>query len=87
MHSAFLPGQPYYSVGQYYRARFGCKVYKVSVSVAQTCPNRLGLNGMSVCSFCDQWGSAAYPEHAELPVPLQVRRVRERMRRQYRAEK
>lgn len=79
--------QRFFPLSEHYRRRFGCKVYKVGVSVAQTCPNRKGLKGMSVCVFCDEWGSAAYPSEATLPLGEQIRVNRERIRRRYRAEK
>ncbi|MEZ4873780.1 MAG: hypothetical protein R2827_16365 [Bdellovibrionales bacterium] len=55
-------GIPYYPISLYYQEFFGEKVLKLPVSVPGTCPNREGLNGMDVCNFCDEWGSAAYPE-------------------------
>jgi uncharacterized protein len=80
-------GKRIHPLSEHYRRRFGCKVYKVSVSTAQTCPNREGLRGMSVCVFCDEWGSAAYPEHRELPLREQVRTNAERIRERYGAER
>ncbi|MED5342154.1 MAG: hypothetical protein VX560_00420, partial [SAR324 cluster bacterium] len=50
-------GKPYHPISRHYRECFGTKVFKVSVSVAETCPNREGLNGSKICSFCDEWGS------------------------------
>ncbi|KAK3603999.1 hypothetical protein CHS0354_026795 [Potamilus streckersoni] len=35
-------GRPYYPVSTFFKNKFGTKVYKVSVSVAETCPNREG---------------------------------------------
>jgi uncharacterized protein len=82
------PSLPRYTpLSGHYRLRFGCKVYKVSVSVAQTCPNRLGRGGMAVCAFCDEWGSAAYEGTAALPLGEQIRRNGERIRARYGAEK
>src|SRR5690606_26415451 len=49
-------GLPYFPISQFYKARFGAKVYKIPVSTATTCPNREGLNGMKTCNFCDVWG-------------------------------
>jgi len=72
-------------LSEHYRKRFGHKVYKVSVSTAQTCPNREGLRGMSVCSFCDEWGSAAYPERRHEPLTRQVEANAARIRRRYKA--
>jgi len=84
-----LPSFPrrYLPLSDVYRRRFGCSVYKLPVAVAQTCPNREGLRGMSVCVFCDEWGSAAYPEQAAAPLAAQVARTGARLRRRYGAEK
>ncbi|MES9889327.1 MAG: hypothetical protein ABW140_21200, partial [Candidatus Sedimenticola sp. 6PFRAG1] len=49
----------YYPVSLYYRNLFGEKVYKVSVSVAESCPNRQPNGRLLPCVFCDEWGSAA----------------------------
>lgn len=76
----------YYPLSAYYRSRFGCRVYKVPVSVAQTCPNRTGRE-TSECIFCDEWGSAAYPERAALSLRDQIRHNSARIRKRYHADK
>lgn len=81
------PALRHYPISAYYRRRFGCKVYKVSVAVAQTCPNRAGVNGMQVCTFCDPWGSAAHEEGMHLPLTEQIRLHSDRIRNRYKAEK
>ena len=63
---------PYNPISQFYRQQFGEKVHKISVAVAETCPNREGLRGMRTCNFCDQWGSAAYHENLEKPLRVQI---------------
>jgi radical SAM protein (TIGR01212 family) len=78
---------PYYPISQFYRERFGMKVHKISVAVADTCPNREGLRGMQTCNFCDQWGSAAYAKNLEKPLQEQIEEVRETVRLKRRAEK
>jgi radical SAM protein (TIGR01212 family) len=78
---------PYYPISQFYRERFGMKVHKISVAVADTCPNREGLRGMQTCNFCDQWGSAAYAKNLEKPLKEQIEEVRETVRLKRRAEK
>ncbi|MCU7837346.1 MAG: TIGR01212 family radical SAM protein [gamma proteobacterium symbiont of Taylorina sp.] len=77
----------YYPISQYYKNRFGEKVYKVSVSVAETCPNRQDNSKMPLCIFCDEWGSAAY--HLERNKSLQQQIVinRDKIARRYRAKK
>lgn len=78
---------PYYPISQFYRERFGTKVHKISVAVADTCPNREGLRGMQTCNFCDQWGSAAYSKNLERPLKDQIEEVRETVRVKRKAEK
>lgn len=78
---------PYYPISRFYRERFNTKVYKVSVAVAETCPNREGLKGMQTCNFCDQWGSAAYKQNLDKPLSQQIEEVREVLRRKRGAEK
>lgn len=63
---------PYNPISQFYREEFGEKIHKISVAVAETCPNREGLRGMRTCNFCDQWGSAAYHENLEKPLSVQI---------------
>lgn len=77
----------YYPISQFYRKRFNAKVYKIPVSVAETCPNREGLRGMKTCNFCDVWGSAAYPEIREEPLAQQIETTRQTMIDFYKAEK
>jgi uncharacterized protein len=79
------PGRRIQPLSEHYRRRFGHKVYKVSVSTAQTCPNREGLRGMSVCTFCDEWGSAAYPERRHQPLAGQIQANAARIRARYKA--
>ena len=83
----FNYGKRYRPLSQHYQERFGVKVFKVSISVAESCPNREGHNGAAVCIFCDEWGSAAYHQQREKPVREQIQINREAIRKRYRAEK
>ena len=85
--SQFEHGKRYRQLSQHYRERFGEKVFKVSVSVADTCPNRENRNGAAVCIFCDKWGSAAYHQFRDRPLLKQIQINREAVRKRYRAEK
>lgn len=51
-------GQRYYPISQFFKKRFQEKVYKITVSTASTCPNRLNNPGGEGCIFCDEWGAA-----------------------------
>ncbi len=83
----FDHGKSYRPLSQHYREHFGEKVFKVSVSIADRCPNRAGRNGARICSFCDEWGSAAYHQFKELSLEEQIQINREAIRRRYRARK
>jgi len=41
----------YRSINQHYRQRFGCKIYKLSLDAAMTCPNRDGSLDTRGCIF------------------------------------
>ena len=63
---------PYYPISQYYKKQFGEKVYKIPVSIVDTCPNREGYKEMKTCIFCDEWGSAAYSDSLEKDLHQQI---------------
>lgn len=52
---------PYNGVNEYYRRRFGCKVYKLALDGGFTCPNRDGTLGTRGCIFC-LGGSGSFAE-------------------------
>jgi radical SAM protein (TIGR01212 family) len=47
------------TVGQYWKEKFGEKVYRVSIDGGFTCPTRDGTKGRGGCYFCDEEGSRA----------------------------
>ena len=49
-------------LSEYYREKFGCKVYKLSLDGGFTCPNRDGTVGAGGCIFCGSDGSGAFAE-------------------------
>ncbi|MDH5752849.1 MAG: TIGR01212 family radical SAM protein [Deltaproteobacteria bacterium] len=91
------PSPVYHPISAHYRRLFGCKVYKVGVSVARDCPVRkvprpgqgaepaAEENGQ--CIFCDEWGAASHPERAGLTLAGQVREGRKTLSGRYGAEK
>lgn len=56
----YNPDKPFYSLNQYYRERFGGKVYKLSLNGGMTCPNRDGSLGSRGCIFCSAGGSGDF---------------------------
>lgn len=52
----------YYSLNQYLKDTFGCKVYKLALDGGMTCPNRDGTLGYKGCIFCSEGGSGDFAE-------------------------
>ncbi len=51
----------YYSLNEYLNNQFGCKVYKLSLDIGCTCPNRDGTLDTRGCIFCHN-GSSHFAE-------------------------
>lgn len=86
MHTKDFPdwdGQPYYPISRFYKNRFGHKVYKITVSAAQSCPNRDKNEGVG-CVFCDELGSAGSHLVKHQPLDRQIIINRERLRQRFR---
>ena len=52
----------YTRLTDHYRAKFGCKVYKLSLDAGFTYPNRDGTLGTRGCVFCSERGSGEFSE-------------------------
>ncbi len=52
----------YKTVNDYYKEKFGCKVYKLSIDGGFTCPNRDGSVATGGCIFCSALGSGEFAE-------------------------
>ena len=64
-------------LSQYYREKFGCKVYKLSLDGGFTCPNRDGSLGTEGCIFCT--GSGEFAEGGSFPIAVQLERAKLRV--------
>ena len=64
-------------LSQYYREKFGCKVYKLSLDGGFSCPNRDGRIGTGGCIFCT--GSGEFAEGGPDPIVLQLERAKLRV--------
>lgn len=62
----------YYSLNEYLKKTFGCKVYKVSIDGGFTCPNRDGTLGKDGCIFCSKGGSGEFAQSRLLSVHDQI---------------
>ena len=85
----YTPDRPFYSLNQYYRERFGGKVYKLSLNGGMTCPNRDGTIDSRGCIFCSAGGSGDFAStamlysdslHRNIPdIPAQLEQARARV--------
>ncbi len=64
--------KPYNDLNTYLQNRFGCKVYKLSLSTGCSCPNRDGNIGTGGCIFCSEGGSGDFAAPAYLSVGDQI---------------
>ena len=69
----------YYSLNQYLRERFGCKVYKLALSGGYTCPNRDGTLDSRGCIFCSEGGSGEFAADSSLCVTQQIENAKSRV--------
>ena len=52
----------YKTANDYYKEKYGCKVYKLSLDGGFTCPNRDGTVGTGGCIFCSALGGGEFAE-------------------------
>ena len=72
-------------LSEYYKEKFGCKVYKLSLDGGFSCPNRDGSLGTGGCIFCT--GSAEFAEGGLDPIALQLERAKLRVNQKNKAGK
>ena len=67
------------------QARFGKKVYKLSLKSGATCPNRDGTAGMGGCIFCSHKGSGEFAEDG-YSVTAQIDGAKEKVAKKLKSE-
>jgi len=66
-------------LNEYYREKFGCKVYKLSIDAGFTCPNRDGTLGVSGCIFCSADGGGEFAQKRCESIQEQLERAKARV--------
>ncbi len=74
-----MTDKPYYSLSQYYKERFGEKIYKISLNAGLTCPNRDGTLGTDGCIFCSRGGSGDFASDVRLSILEQIEDGKKRL--------
>ena len=67
------------TLNEFYRQKFGCKVYKLSLDAGFTCPNRDGTVGTGGCIFCSGFGGGEFAEGGPEPIAAQLQRAKGRV--------
>ena len=78
--------ETYFPISRHYKKLFGNRVFKIPVSIVDTCPNRMGLKKMQTCIFCDEWGSAAYKDSFEKTLHEQIQSYYAKLSQKYHAD-
>ena len=68
----------YLSFNDAMRARFGTKLYRLSLQSGCTCPNRDGTIGTGGCTFCSEGGSGDFAAPF-MPIEEQIENARKRV--------
>lgn len=69
----------YRSVSSFYKEKFGCKVYKISLDAGCTCPTRDGTKGTGGCIFCSESGSGDFAAARSLPIEEQIEQAKQKV--------
>lgn len=77
----------YYSYSEYLKNKFGQKLYKLSLSISKTCPNRDGTCGIGGCIFCSAQGSGDFAASIEKSLDVQVEDAKKRVEKKYKGSK
>ncbi len=75
------------TLNEYYRERFGCKVYKLSLDAGLSCPNRDGTLGFGGCIFCSPYGGGEFAQGGPEPIAVQLERAKSRVQQKNREGK
>ena len=68
------------TANKYFRDRFGHKMYKASIAVNVTCPNRDGSKGTGGCIFCSEGGSGEFAAGGGNSVTEQIKKAIEQVK-------
>ena len=67
------------TANDYYRIRFGGKVYRISLNGGMSCPNRDGSLDTRGCIFCSRGGSGDFAASATLSVTEQLAQAKQKV--------
>jgi len=77
----------YTDLNSYLRARFGCRVQKITLDASLNCPNRDGSLSSDGCIYCNDRGSGTGAHAQGLTITEQLRHGKAALFRRYKAQK
>lgn len=75
----------YYSLNEYLKNEFGCKVYKLALDIGCTCPNRDGTLDNRSCIFCHN-GSSHFAQEGK-DINRQIESAKDRVKSKIKTDK
>lgn len=73
--------QRYFSLNEYCKSTFGCKVYRLSLNGGCTCPNRDGHLSYGGCTFCSEGGSGDFASSYHISIQEQINEAKTRIQK------
>lgn len=70
----------YNSLNEYFKSKYGKKVYKLSISGGMTCPNRDGKIDTRGCIFCSAGGSGEFASSPTVSIKEQLLIAKEKVK-------
>ncbi|MBR2280050.1 MAG: TIGR01212 family radical SAM protein [Ruminococcus sp.] len=75
-----MSNKHYYSLNEYYKTKYGKKVYKLSINGGMTCPNRDGTLDTRGCIFCSKGGSGEFSAEFNYDIEKQLNDAKNRVK-------
>jgi len=73
----------YHTLDYFYKHKFNCKVFKVSLNAGFTCPNIDGTKGRGGCIYCSKLGSGEYAGEIEKDLVTQFHEIKDMMHKKW----
>ena len=73
----------YYTLDNFYKEKFGCKIAKISLNCNFTCPNRDGTKGVGGCIYCSNEKSGEYAGNVNKDIVSQFNDIKKVMLKKY----
>ncbi|MBR3996260.1 MAG: TIGR01212 family radical SAM protein [Clostridia bacterium] len=87
MKHEIINNKRYNTQDNYLKAKFGCKIAKISLNGGFTCPNRDGTKGIGGCIYCSEFGSGDFAGDPRKSIHCQFNDVRREMDKKWKDAK